>query len=98
MSMQKKLEAARREGYLAGLKAGAAQEEIQGSFLDGIKVGADAANQAWISAINNTPGVGPKTIQKINAQADKEHQQRKAERMALAGFSILSKEYHTNVG
>lgn len=85
MSMQKKLEAARREGYLAGLKVGVAQEEIQKSFLEGIKVGADAANQVWSSAIQNTHGVGAKTIQKIHAQAEIEHQQRKIERKMLTG-------------
>lgn len=84
MSMQKKLEAARRQGFEAGLKAGAAQEDIQKAFLDGIKVGADAANQVWSSVINNPHGVGAKTIQKIYAQAEKEHQERKVERIMLA--------------
>ncbi|QHW35801.1 hypothetical protein GZH47_33450 (plasmid) [Paenibacillus rhizovicinus] len=84
MGMQKKLEAARHEGYLAGLKSGAAQKELQKSFLDGIKVGADAANEVWSSAIQNTHGVGTKTIQKIYAQAEQEHQQRKVERKMLA--------------
>ncbi|GAK43487.1 hypothetical protein TCA2_5985 [Paenibacillus sp. TCA20] len=91
MSMQKKLEAARREGYEAGfeagLKASASQKEIQKSFLDGIKVGADAANEAWSSAVRNAPGVGPKTIKKIYDQADKEHQERKVERELLAKSS-----------
>lgn len=87
MGMQKKLEAARREGYLAGLKAGAVKEDIQAAFLDGIRVGADAANQAWVSAIQNTSGVGPKTIQKIHAQAEKEYLERKVERQMLSEAS-----------
>ncbi|SFJ64331.1 hypothetical protein SAMN02799624_05334 [Paenibacillus sp. UNC496MF] len=88
MSMQKKLEAARREGFEAGLKAGVAQKDIQAAFLDGIKVGADAANGVWISAIQNTRGVGEKTIQKIHAQAEKEHQERKIEREMLAKSNV----------
>lgn len=98
MSMQKKLEKARREGYLAGLKAGAAAEEIRDSFLEGIKVGADAANQVWESAIKNTPGVGPKTVDKINQQAAKEHMQRKAERHKLGSVPAAANEKQTNVG
>jgi|GEM_PF-5568571 len=89
MSMQKKLEKARREGYLAGLKASAAAEEIRNSFLEGIKVGADAANQVWESAIKNTPGVGPKTVDKIHNQAKKEHSERKAERESLAAETFV---------
>ncbi|WDI05029.1 hypothetical protein PUW25_26025 (plasmid) [Paenibacillus urinalis] len=92
MSMQKKLEAARLEGYKAGFEAGlkdsASQKEIQTSFLNGIKVGADAANEAWSSAVQNAPGVGPKTMKKIYDQAEKEHKERKVEREMLAKSSV----------
>jgi hypothetical protein len=83
--MQKKLEAARQEGYEAAFKA--AQEQVNKAFLEGVKIGADAANEVWTSAIQHTKGVGARTIQKIHAQAEKEHQQRKVERQMLAGAS-----------
>lgn len=82
MSLQKKLDKAYNEGYIAAMQE--IENAKQTIFLEGIRVGAEATTEVWLTAVTNTKGIGPKLLQNIKDQAQKEHDERRAERRKLA--------------